>query len=275
MPGNTQELCPGCNTLISVAFKTCSLYKQLQLYKTKVATKRCNFQNKKAEWKKSIKKNNNRTVVLNSCHVMLLPPAPQKLLPPAPQKPLPPAPQKPLPPAPQKPLPPAPQKPLPPAPQKPLPPALQKPLPPAPQKLLALISQAHQPPQDPKPRRPKIDQEMKYTDPVQQMEASKKKKKYECPECCRRVSQNNFDYSKVLKKRVRGGTEEVLIRWVPCKTWSLEYAFVLGLGWQPERIPTDPSRRFMRSNWSWQSAGTLSREHHNAAGSTLGQEVEK
>lgn len=25
----------------------------------------------------------------------------------------------------------------------------------------------------------------------------------ECPECCRRVSQNNFDYSKVLKRRVR------------------------------------------------------------------------
>ncbi|KAA0710117.1 hypothetical protein E1301_Tti018906 [Triplophysa tibetana] len=71
MPGNTQKLCPGCNTLISVAFKTCPLCKQLQPYKTKVATKRCNFQNKKAEWKKSIKKNNNRTVVLNSCHVML------------------------------------------------------------------------------------------------------------------------------------------------------------------------------------------------------------
>ncbi|XP_056603757.1 proteoglycan 4-like isoform X2 [Triplophysa dalaica] len=71
MPGNTQELCPGCNTLISVAFKTCPLCKQLQPYKTKVAKKRCNFQNKKAEWKKSIEKNNNRTVVLNSCHVML------------------------------------------------------------------------------------------------------------------------------------------------------------------------------------------------------------
>ncbi|XP_056593588.1 mucin-2-like [Triplophysa dalaica] len=71
MPGNTQKLCPGCNTLISVAFKTCPLCKQLQPYKTKVAKKRCNFQNKKAEWKKSIEKNNNRTVVLNSCHVML------------------------------------------------------------------------------------------------------------------------------------------------------------------------------------------------------------
>lgn len=71
MPRNTQKLCTGCNTLISVAFKTCPLCKQQQPYKAKVAARRCKFQNKKAEWKKSIKKNNNRTVVLNSSHVLV------------------------------------------------------------------------------------------------------------------------------------------------------------------------------------------------------------
>ncbi|XP_056604458.1 uncharacterized protein LOC130420929 isoform X6 [Triplophysa dalaica] len=299
MPGNTQKLCPGCNTLISVAFKTCPLCKQLQPYKTKVAKKRCNFQNKKAEWKKSIEKNNNRTVVLNSCHVMLdklaaldffpilllgkklkgklvadailggdyvLDPdlfQRVKLMYEAVlkihcQR--------------QKKATSSTETTDPPEATSTSPPEATATSPPEATGIdITGSSEATRPQAQKAKNRPR--NEVHY--PVQQMEASKKKKKYECPECCRRVSQNNFDYSKVLKKRVREGTEEVLIRWVPCKTWLLEYAFVLGLGWQPERIPTNPARRFMRSNWSWLSAGTLSREHHNAAGSILGQEVEK
>lgn len=71
MPGSSTKMCPGCNTLISVAYKACPHCKQLQPYKAKVAAKRCNFQNKKNEWKESVKKNNNRTVVLNSSHVLV------------------------------------------------------------------------------------------------------------------------------------------------------------------------------------------------------------
>ncbi|XP_048059056.1 uncharacterized protein LOC125275820 [Megalobrama amblycephala] len=71
MPGSTQKICTGCNNLISVAYKTCPHCKQVQPYKAKVASLRCNFQNKKSEWKASLKKNNNRTVVLNSSHVLL------------------------------------------------------------------------------------------------------------------------------------------------------------------------------------------------------------
>ncbi|KAL1276183.1 hypothetical protein QQF64_035806 [Cirrhinus molitorella] len=71
MRGNTRKLCTGCNTLISVAYKTCPLCKQLQPYKAKVAARRCDFQKKKSDWKNSVKKNNNRTVVLNSSHLLL------------------------------------------------------------------------------------------------------------------------------------------------------------------------------------------------------------
>ncbi|XP_056604455.1 uncharacterized protein LOC130420929 isoform X3 [Triplophysa dalaica] len=242
MPGNTQKLCPGCNTLISVAFKTCPLCKQLQPYKTKVAKKRCNFQNKKAEWKKSIEKNNNRTVVLNSCHVMLdklaaldffpilllgkklkgklvadailggdyvLDPdlfQRVKLMYEAVlkihcQR--------------QKKATSSTETTDPPEATSTSPPEATATSPPEATGIdITGSSEATRPQAQKAKNRPR--NEVHY--PVQQMEASKKKKKYECPECCRRVSQNNFDYSKVLKKRVREGTEEVLIRWVPCKT---------------------------------------------------------
>lgn len=50
---------------------------------------------------------------------------------------------------------------------------------------------------------------------------------------------------------------------------------MVGIGWQPERIPTDPAIRWMRRDWSWQSAGTVSGEYHDGADSTLGQEVKQ
>ncbi|XP_043079096.1 uncharacterized protein LOC122327678 isoform X3 [Puntigrus tetrazona] len=259
MPGNTQKVCIGCNTLISVAFKTCPLCKQLQPYKAKVAARRCNFQNKKAEWKKSIKKNNNRTVVLNGSHVLLDKLAALDFFPILLlakkfkrslvadvilggdyvldpdllqrvksmyeavlkihfQR------------------------------QKKATSSTETADPPeatstdasspledigistSPSEAAATSppevtsTDASSPPEATRPR----DQKGKKRprNPVQQKGASKmEKKKYECPECSTRVSQNNFDYSNVLKRRVRKGPEEVLIRWgsMPCQTCGTKW----------------------------------------------------
>ncbi|XDV13789.1 hypothetical protein PO909_002128, partial [Leuciscus waleckii] len=83
-----------------------------------------------------------------------------------------------------------------------------------------------------RPRGPKAKKRQRNS--VQQRVASKmkQKKKYECPECCMRVRQNNFEYSKVLKRRMREGTEEVLICWVPCKTCGTKWKD----SWEPSSL---------------------------------------
>ncbi|XP_043079093.1 uncharacterized protein LOC122327678 isoform X2 [Puntigrus tetrazona] len=286
MPGNTQKVCIGCNTLISVAFKTCPLCKQLQPYKAKVAARRCNFQNKKAEWKKSIKKNNNRTVVLNGSHVLLdklaaldffpilllakkfkrslvadvilggdyvLDPdllqrvksmyeavlkihfQRQKKATSSTETADPPeatstdasSPLEDI--GTDATIPPEATASPPEATSTNVfspPPGIST----SPSEAAATSppevtsTDASSPPEATRPR----DQKGKKRprNPVQQKGASKmEKKKYECPECSTRVSQNNFDYSNVLKRRVRKGPEEVLIRWgsMPCQTCGTKW----------------------------------------------------
>ncbi|XP_066507680.1 uncharacterized protein [Hoplias malabaricus] len=55
------------------------------------------------------------------------------------------------------------------------------------------------------------------------VEKKNKKQKHECPECTRRKMQNQFPYSSVLKRRVKNGKKEVLIRWVPCKSCGTKW----------------------------------------------------
>lgn len=71
MPGSTKKTCPCCQAIINVAFKTCPACKTGQPYKVKLEKKREKFKLLKTEWVASIKKNCNKTVVINSSYCMV------------------------------------------------------------------------------------------------------------------------------------------------------------------------------------------------------------